>query len=199
MVDLLLEWLRGYKIDTKVLTAKVFLLYFNKIDKKLHDCNDIENDDSNYSDVIGDYKMLSRKTHFPKKISIENKIEETLNYGACQTPSKPAKFLFTRSDSESSLSSIADDDDNDWKVLATHCPSKHSVIGLVMVAGKLCLLSIKLRLNHPKHPDSDHKKENVDKSELYSAIHPMSSARCSAGAACFNNKLIVCGKCNLNK
>jgi len=195
LVDMLLEWLRGYKIDINVLTAKVFMLYLNTTDKKLHDCNDIEIDDSNYSDVVGDYKSLSRKTHFPRKVSDERKKEENTNLAPSQTPSKPSKFLFTRSDSESSLSSIADDDDNDWKVLATHCLSKHSVIGLVMIAGKLCLLSVKLRLNHPKHPETVNKKESVDNSDIYSPIPPMSSARCSAGAACLNQKLVVCGKC----
>ncbi|RWS27722.1 Influenza virus NS1A-binding-like protein [Leptotrombidium deliense] len=190
LFNLVLEWIRksfsaeNFNID--VITEKLHMLYISKIDKILRDCNDIEKGDTNYSDVIQDYKTLSRRLAAPKKNHTENGKEE-------HTPSKPRQFLFTRSDSDSSLSSLADDDENDWRVLATHSSSKHSIIGVVTIAGKLCHLSVKLRLNTPNKIRFESQIESVEKCDLYSSIPPMSCARCAVGTVQLQGQLLVCG------
>lgn len=54
--------------------------------------------------------------------------------------------LLTRSDSSSSLSSLPDEDEGDWKLLATDCLTKHTLVALAMAAGRLCMIHIRLRV-----------------------------------------------------
>ncbi|RWS14423.1 Influenza virus NS1A-binding-like protein, partial [Dinothrombium tinctorium] len=191
LFNMVVEWIRknfgNDNFNMDLITEKLHMLYLSKADKNLHDCNDIEIGDSNYTDVIKDYKTLSRRLSAPKKQAMENGKEESI------VASKSRQFLFTRSDSESSLSSLADDDESDWKVLGTHSPSQHMIIGLVMIAGKLSHLSVKLRLNTPNNSPFESRRESVEKCDLYSAISPMSSARCAVGTAQLKGKLLVCG------
>lgn len=86
------------------------MLYLNH-DRTLHDCNDIENGDLQDSEVIQDYKKLSRKVSVPNKQGQKKR--------SAQAPAKPRQFLYTKSDSSSSLSSLSDEDDRDWKVVVT--------------------------------------------------------------------------------
>lgn len=220
--DMVMEWIRGsfdreeLKVDN--LCEKMFMLYLNKADKCLHDCNEIENGANDDSDLIQDYKRVSRKLSFPAKSVLNN----TGNGSAGQTngsgesmamnartlhhpngkktksgvlPAKSNRFMFTRSDSESSLSSIADDDnENDWKVVAVCTSGKHSLIGLTLVSGKLYVLTVKLRVNSPVHSPTNTRHNSLEKPELYCLIPPMSCARCAVGTAELNGKLIVCGQ-----
>lgn len=215
LLGLVLEWIRkSFDMNgMDVLTEKIFLLYLDKSDKSLHDCTDIENGDTNCTAVIQDYKRASRKHSFPAKSNNSSVICPDQNGkhtdangsgGVAPIPPKPQKLLFTRSDSDSSLSSAADDDDNDWKVLGTHqtLDAKHSILGLVTIAGKVCLLNVKLRVNqfvNPEVPEKDDDEElNVIKQENVISLPTMSTARCAAGAASFQGKLFACGKCFLS-
>lgn len=214
LLAIVLDWIRksfDSSTNMETLTAKIFMLYYSKSDKTLHDCDDIQHGDSNYSDVIQDYKQMSRKLAHGKLPA--NGIENGKNGDQHTAPvglimegngisslPKP-KQLFTRSDSDSSLSSIVDDDETDWKVLATHqaLEAKNTIMGLVMVGGKLCVLTVKKRLHDPKRLCS----YEVDGATVEDSLIPqdnaitfptMSSARCAAGAACLMGKLFVCGK-----
>lgn len=86
------------------------MLYLNP-DRTLHDCSDIENGDLQDSEVIQDYKKLSRKVSVPG-VKARRKTSS-------QAPAKPRQFLYTKSDSSSSLSSLSDEDVKDWKVVVT--------------------------------------------------------------------------------
>ena len=110
--------------------------------------------------------------------------------------------MFTRSDSESSLSSAPEEDCEsiDWKVLATCRMGPHSLAGLVTVAGRLTLLSIRLVVplncngsvngsNGTVNGVGDSIQSNCE----YCLIPPMSSPRCAVGTAELGGKLFVCG------
>ncbi|KAI1289869.1 Influenza virus NS1A-binding -like protein [Halotydeus destructor] len=203
LLTFVVEWIRkSYDSNCSLenFTEKVFMLYLNKIDKRLHDCNDIQIGDFNCTTMVQDYKRMSRK------LSHGSKNGTVANNNGCHEPLemngtlKPRQMLFTRSDSESSLSSLADDDESDWKVLGTHqtFDSKHTIMGLVMIAGRLCVLTIKMRINDVSRSESTETENEVDdtlvnKQDDIVQVAPMTSARCAAGTACLQGKLFVCG------
>lgn len=91
---------KGTRLGRTLLPFKVHMLYLNR-DRTLHDCNDIESGDVRDSELVQDYKRLSKKlhqsngqSHTPngrsKRASLNNK------------PAKPKQFLYTRSDSSAS-------------------------------------------------------------------------------------------------
>jgi influenza virus NS1A-binding protein len=202
--NMVLDWIhRSFdreELNLLNISEKMFMLYFNKNDKILHDCNEIENGANDDSDIIQDYKRLSRRLSFPTKagtIEGQNGHHHNNNNatnGHKPTPSKSRQFLFTRSDSESSLSSLAEDDnENDWKVLATCVSGKHTLIGLVTVMGKLFVLTVNLRVNSPINSPNGSRHHSLEKTESYCLVPPMSSARCAVGTAELEGKLFVCG------
>lgn len=190
LFNMILHWIRNC-FDTEMLnfsniTEKRFMLYLNRNDKILHDCVDIENGQIEDTELVQDYKKLSRKLSLPQQ-------KATPTHDA-KAPSKPRQFLFTRSDSESSLSSLADDDDNDWKVLATCFTAKHVILGLVTISGKLSVVTVKLTVNSPSPSPSNSRNHSIEKLDGYCFLPPMSSARCAVGACDLDGKLLVCGK-----
>ena len=199
--NMVVEWIHvsfdREELNMANICEKMFMLYVNKSDKTLHDCNDIENGEHNDSELIQDYKRESRRLSFPAKttaIEGQNGQQKKTKKKSLSLPSKPRQFLFTRSDSESSLSSIADEDnENDWKVLSTCISGKHTLIGLIIASGKLFILTVKLRVNSPMNSPNNSRHHSLEKPELYCLISPMSSARCAVGTAEFNGKLFVCG------
>lgn len=232
---LIIDWIRK-EIDENRLTSdqlllKTYMLYLNSLDRSLHDCQDIETGDYNYSEVIHEYKSLSRKLSTTKRSTESvngnqahrvgkepdsngslNSSQSNLNSNSSSLnavhelikdnnskskklgqPTKPKQFLFTRSDSDSSLSSLADDDENDWKVLGIDGNgNKNSFNGLVMIAGKLYLLCVKLKIHSPHTTRSN----SLDKPEICSTIAPMNNSRCALGSACLDGKLICLGGYN---
>ena len=230
---LIIDWIRKEfdenRLTSDQLLLKAYMLYLNSLDRSLHDCLDIENGDHNYSEVIHEYKSLSRKLSTTKRStadvpgsteSVNGKIKEPDSNGSLSSsqtnlnsnssslnelikdgnkskkvgqPTKPKQFLFTRSDSDSSLSSLADDDESDWKVLGIETNgNKNNFNGLVMIAGKLYLLCVKLKIHSPHTTRSN----SLDKPEICSTIAPMNNPRCALGSACLNGSLVCLGGYN---
>jgi hypothetical protein len=207
--NMVVEWIRA-SFDRELLNAtniceKMFMLFVNKLDKRLHDCNEIESGTTDDSDLIQDYKRESRRLSFPAKEAAKgapngqnghHNHQKPCKSNGSALPAKSRQFMFTRSDSESSLSSLADDDnENDWKVLSVCVGGKHTLIGLIIVSGKLFVLTVKLRINSPMNSPNNSRHHSLEKPELYCLIPPMSSARCAVGTAMFAGKLFVCGMC----
>lgn len=188
MCDMVLDWVKRFTEDQngdiEDLTQKVHMLYLNP-DRTLHDCNDIENGDVQDSEVIQDYKKLS------KKVSNANK--KAKHKISAQAPAKPRQFLYTKSDSSSSLSSLSDEEDKDWKVVGTTANGENSMLGLVAVDGKLTVFSIVQRVHTPNDSPLSSRNASVEKISVYSVVPPMSSARCAVGTAESEGKLLVCG------
>ncbi|XP_015922988.2 influenza virus NS1A-binding protein homolog B isoform X2 [Parasteatoda tepidariorum] len=183
LCDMVLDWVKSQadnQITIDDLTQKVHMLYLNP-DRTLHDCSDIENGDVQDSEVIQDYKKLSRKVSVPKSGNPRSKRSN-------QTPAKPRQFLFTKSDSSSS-----DEEDNDWKVIVITANGENSMLGVVAAYGKLTVLSIVQRVHTPNNSPLSSRNASVEKISTYSTVPPMSSARCSVGTAEFDGKLLVCG------
>lgn len=189
MCDMVLDWVKTFTEDQNIsledLTQKVNMLYLNS-DRTLHDCSDIENGDVQDSEVIQDYKKLSRKVSVPGTDKARRK-------RSAQAPAKPRQFLYTKSDSSSSLSSLSDEEDTDWKVVVTTANGENSMLGLVAIDGKLIVFSIVQRVHTPNDSPLSSRNASVEKISAYSVVPPMSSARCAVGTAELQGKLVVCG------
>ena len=187
------------ELNVTNICEKKFMLYLNKSDKCFHDCNEIENGANDDSDLIQDYKRESRRLSFqPKPLAEGQNGHQPKKPLTTAIPSKSRQFMFTRSDSESSLSSLADDDnENDWKVLSVCVSGKHTLIGLIIVSGKLFVLTVKLRINSPTNSPHNSRHHSLEKPELYCLVSPMSSARCAVGTVECEGKLFVCGQYSL--
>ncbi|XP_022244488.1 influenza virus NS1A-binding protein homolog isoform X2 [Limulus polyphemus] len=185
LCEMVLDWIKKCfdenDLKTGLVYEKVHMLYLNE-DGTLHDCNDIENGDVQDSDIIQDYKKLSRRVSLPnRRLSAQN------------ISHKPRQFLYTKSDSSSSLSSLSDDEEYDWRVIATTSRGKNTILALVVVYGNLNLLSVNQRLNTPSSSPAVSRPESVEKTNIYSMIPPMSSGRCAVGTTELQGKLLVCG------
>ncbi|XP_076359904.1 influenza virus NS1A-binding protein homolog [Tachypleus tridentatus] len=186
LCEMVLDWIKKCfdEHDINAVTEKVHMLYLNP-DGTLHDCNDIKNGDSQDSDLIQDYKKLSRRIPVPCKTNKKSSPQSTSH--------KPRQFLYTRSNSTSSLSSLSDDEERDWRVVATTAAGKNTILALIVVCGKLRVLSVKQRLNTPSSSPAVSRPESVEKANTYTLIPPMTSGRCAVGTADLQGKLLVCG------
>ncbi|KAH7984438.1 hypothetical protein HPB52_020724 [Rhipicephalus sanguineus] len=160
---------------------QVHMLYLN-LDRTLHDCNDIEAGDAKDTELIQDYKRLSRRLSQPKG-------SKTKGRSGITTPAKPRQFLYTRSDSSGSSS---DEEDRDWKIIATTSTGAHSTMGLAVVSGTMIVLSVVQRLNGPAN-NGDSSPEVCSTTVGYTTLPPMMSSRCGMGTAEFQGRLLVCG------
>lgn len=194
LCNMILDWIKQIFDDVEVnfsisrLTEKVHMLYLN-LDHTLHDCDDIENGDVKDSELIQDYKKLSRK--------ITPTVHRSTSKKAIPIPAKPAEFLYTKDESYGSPDVETREEEKDWRVIATVLSGEHIITGLAVVAGKLIVLSAAQRLNalNATTPPTS-RSTSVEKPDMYTLIPPMASARCGGGTADLQGKLLVCGGYN---
>ncbi|CAN8020068.1 unnamed protein product [Ixodes persulcatus] len=194
LCHMVLDWMRasfdqeGVLMET--LTEKVHMLYLN-LDRTLHDCNDIETGDSKDTEMIQDYKRLSRRLSQPNGSKSKSKTKGRAGV-TVSNPAKPRQFLYTRSDSSGSSSS--DEEDRDWKIIATTSTGAHSTMGLAVVSGSMIVLSVVQRLNfNGAAATGDSSPEVCGGGVGYTTLPPMMSSRCGMGTVEFQGKLLVCG------
>ncbi|EEC17468.1 ns1 binding protein, putative, partial [Ixodes scapularis] len=172
------------------LALQVHMLYLN-LDRTLHDCNDIETGDSKDTEMIQDYKRLSRRLSQPNGSKSKSKTKGRAGV-TVSNPAKPRQFLYTRSDSSGSSSS--DEEDRDWKIIATTSTGAHSTMGLAVVSGSMIVLSVVQRLNfNGATATGDSSPEVCGGGVGYTTLPPMMSSRCGMGTVEFQGKLLVCG------
>lgn len=204
MFNEILDWIKksfeNETLDLTMCKEKLLMLYYNKTLNEIHDCTDIEPESPEESELIEDYKKLSKRLSNSGGSLTKDSLGDVFNINGNgvsnglhkvkpSMPSKPRQFLFARSDSESSLSSITDEDDaQDWKLLANCRIGKQNLVGLVTITGNLCFLTIKTRTS--AYSNNKDASDNGD----YCLIPPMSSPRCAVGTAELDGKLFVCGK-----
>ncbi|XP_018497156.1 influenza virus NS1A-binding protein [Galendromus occidentalis] len=195
LLEMVLDWLRATETTLEIdrLTEKVHLLYLNR-DRTLHDCNDIETGDVRDSELVQDYKRLSKKLH---QSNGQGHAKSKSKKGTANNkPAKPKQFLYTRSDS--SGSSDDEEFDRDFRIIATTSTSAHSTTGLAIVNGSIVLLSTVRRLNHgetppDQSPTSPNGQSNSPVLQQMSTLQAMPNPRCGLGVAELNGSLFVCG------
>ncbi|KAF2343233.1 hypothetical protein FHG87_026011, partial [Trinorchestia longiramus] len=109
LCTLVLEWIRRQMeeedITLEALKEKKHLLYLN-IDNSLHDCSDIRTGDAQDTEMVQDYKKISRKLS-KTNLKVSKKITMGLH------PTKPRMMLYSRS-----ISDEEDAQDAEWKLIA---------------------------------------------------------------------------------
>jgi len=183
-----IEWIKrqmeGENQSFEDLQEKKHLLYLN-LDNSLHDCSEIRTDDLKNTDMVQDYKKISRKLS-KSTMKVSKKISMTLQ------PSKPRMMLYSRS--------ISDEDelqDVEWKLVAHSQTSDKSYVAIVTLNGTVCVLSIVKVINPPSPTNIPihhiSRPVSVEKVDNYTLIAHMSTPKCAIGAGAFHGCLLVVG------
>ncbi|OQR71220.1 influenza virus NS1A-binding proteinA-like [Tropilaelaps mercedesae] len=182
LFKMLLDWLRvgcerDGSLDMDRLTEKVYMLYLNR-DRTLHDCADIESGDARDSELVRDYKRLTKRLHQTlggeRTSQTQGEVPTGRATGAAPAPNQngcqpnrsrgsmkmrngqattasnvPAKpKQFLYTRSDSSSSSDDEQCDSDFRIVATASTGLLSTMGLAIVQSQMVLLSVVRRLNN---------------------------------------------------
>lgn len=133
---LVLEWIKremtGEHIKLSTLAEKTFMLYI-ALDNSLQDCSSLPTGDISDTEIVQDYKKMSMKD----KPVVQKSKRKTLGQ-----PSKPRVLIYSREIGEE----LEDEMEPDWNIIASCCVREHTFLALVTLGGRLCTLSIQLRL-----------------------------------------------------
>ncbi|KAK4316829.1 hypothetical protein Pmani_012046 [Petrolisthes manimaculis] len=216
LCNLVLEWIQRQMMDQElnldVIKDKKHMLYLN-MDNSLHDCSDIKSGDLNDSDLVQDYKKMSRKLS-QTNIKVRRK-------STTPQPSKPRLMLFSRSISDKDDS----DTDTDWKLIAHSQVSESSWLAVVTLCGTVAVLSVQQKFggwgNNGTQKNSSSvvvgacvggmgvrggscsptslpspissRPGSVEKIDSYTLVPHMSSPKCATGTGNLGGRLLVCG------
>ncbi|XP_054274096.1 influenza virus NS1A-binding protein homolog isoform X2 [Macrosteles quadrilineatus] len=181
LCHLVLDWVKRSHDDENVntLTEKTHLLYL-ALDNTLQDCSELPSGDVSDTEIVQDYKKMSKKTNV-------NPATKNRRKGQIQ-PAKPRVLLYNRTDT------LDTDIEKEFTLIASKKVAEHSFLALVSVGNKLATLSVMLRLNQPSSPSPlPDTQTPVEKPDLYCGLANMVSVKCGAGCANLNNNLLVCG------
>ncbi|XP_073988784.1 influenza virus NS1A-binding protein homolog [Rhodnius prolixus] len=179
---LVLDWLKKVYDEQNFedFVAKKHLLYLDP-DKSLQDCSDIPCGDVSDTDIVQDYKKLSRSTNGVKK-------KQKHNGGS--------KLAYSRSHSDGN-----DDTDTscDGKVIACSKVTENTLLSLSCLGrGTLISTSIVIRYNPPNNEETTDDNLSVCKNNKngpiqYTGLANMASVKCAVGCGNLHDKLLVCG------
>ncbi|XP_076058163.1 influenza virus NS1A-binding protein-like [Oratosquilla oratoria] len=183
---LALDWIKKQLTEEDLLLEslkeKKHLLYLSS-DNSLHDCADIQNGDANDSEIVQDYKKLSRKMSQPN-IKVRRKSSAT-------HPVKPRMMLYSRSISDQEDA----ESDVDWKLITWAHVSESSVMAIVTLKGQVAVVSIHQRLHtsSPTPTPQPSRPCSMEKVDCYTVVPYMASPKCGTGTGNFNGVLLVSG------
>lgn len=111
-------------------------MLFLALDNSLQDVSDLIGEKAN-SDLVKDYK----------KLALKNPSSNPKTRRKCVSqPDRPRILLYSRDISDRTYDDVACGD-ADWNVIASTKLSDHTFVSLITLNGKLCRISIQLRLN----------------------------------------------------
>ncbi|KAL1115136.1 hypothetical protein AAG570_007167 [Ranatra chinensis] len=172
---LALDWLKRTFADSpsESATEKTHLLYL-AMDNSLQDCTELPAGDASDTEIVQDYKRMSKSTQQANKKKSGRK---------GQPAAKPRVIIYNRD----ILDSTEQEREGDWKLVASTKVRDHTFLGLATMQGRLGTLSVLLRLNAPVGQGDD------DCPLLYCGLANMEYFKCGAGCANLNDNLLVCG------
>jgi len=185
---LVLDWVKrmitNEDIQLDNLKEKKHMLYLSS-DNSLHDCLDIQNGDNNDSEMIQDYKKMSRKTS-------GNNLK-TRRISTATQPAKPRMMLYSRNISDKDDT----EQDSDWKVIAHTQIAESSMVAIITLKNEVAVLSIQHRKNSPLSSPTttprSSRPASVEKVDSYTVIPHMFNPKCASGTGNLNGRLLVCG------
>ncbi|XP_069678685.1 influenza virus NS1A-binding protein homolog A-like isoform X2 [Periplaneta americana] len=186
--QLVLEWIKRQSddddnVNMDQLTGKTHLLYL-AMDNSLQDCTDLPSGDISDTEIVQDYKKLSKKNLANSKGRRKGQLQ----------PAKPRVLFYSRDIGERT----EQEKEADWNLVAAAKVGEHTFMALVTINGRLATMSVMLRLNQPSSPSPiatpvASRPASEEKPDLYCVMANMSSVKCAAGCANLNNSLLVCG------
>lgn len=183
---LVLDWLKKQVIEEDfqldLLKEKKHMLYLN-MDNSLHDCTDIQSGELNDSDMVQDYKKMSRKLS-QTNIKIRRK-------STTPQPMKPRLMLYSRNISDKDDS----EQDDEWKLIAYTQVSDGAWVGVVTLKGSVAVMSLQQKMGNasPTSTPVSSRPSSVEKVDFYTVIPHMISPKCATGTGNLNGRLLVCG------
>lgn len=186
LCNLVLDWLKKQVIEEEfqldLLKEKKHMLYLN-MDNSLHDCSDIQSGDPNDSDMVQDYKKMSRKLS-QTNIKVRRK-------STTPQPVKPRLMLFSRSISDKDDS----EQDADWKLIAFSQVLDGAWVAVVTLKGSVAVLSLQQKMGNtsPTSTPVSSRPSSVEKVDFYTVIPHMASPKCATGTGNLGGRLLVCG------
>ncbi|XP_064119983.1 influenza virus NS1A-binding protein homolog B-like [Macrobrachium nipponense] len=186
LCNLVLEWLKKQVIEEdlqlELLKEKKHMLYLN-MDNSLHDCTDIQSGELNDSDIVQDYKKMSRKLS-QTNIKVRRK-------STTPQPVKPRLMLYSRSISDKDDS----EQDTEWKLIAYSQVADGAWVAVITLKGSVAVLSVQQKMGNasPTSTPMSSRPSSVEKVDFYTVIPHMASPKCATGTGNLNGRLLVCG------
>ncbi|XP_063218405.1 influenza virus NS1A-binding protein-like isoform X2 [Bacillus rossius redtenbacheri] len=185
--QLVLDWVRrqcdpeSFNVDS--ILEKTHLLYL-AMDNSLQDCSELPTGDLSDTEIVQDYKKMSKKTHNNHKGRRKTQLQ----------PAKPRVLMYSRDIGQRTES----EKESDWNLIVSAKVGDHTFMALVTLSGQLATMSVQLRLNRPSSPSPVSTPEasrpaSEEKPDLYCLLASMSSVKCSVGCANLDGALLVCG------
>ncbi|KAJ9576567.1 hypothetical protein L9F63_025538 [Diploptera punctata] len=185
--QLVLDWVRRQSEDDAInmdqLMEKTHLLYL-AMDNSLQDCTELPTGDVSDTEIVQDYKKLSKRNQANNKARRKAPIQ----------PAKPRVLIYSRDIGERT----EEEKETDWKMITAAKVGEHTFLALVTINGNIATMSVMLRLNQPSSPSpiatpETSRPASEEKPDLYCVMANMNSVKCAAGCANLNNSLLVCG------
>lgn len=156
------------------LVEKTHMLYL-ALDNSLQDCSELPNGDIGDTELVQDYKRLSRAT----AVAIGNKKKKKALAAA-----KPRIIMYSRN---ISCNSEELETENNGRIIAATELKDLMLLGLGFLSSRPVCLSVMLRLN------TNSGQNEITEPELYRELASMANVKCGAGCANLNGCLLVCG------
>ncbi|CAG9805179.1 unnamed protein product [Chironomus riparius] len=150
---LVLDWIKREISDHSASIASLSErshMLFLALDNSLQDVSDLIGEKAN-SDLVKDYKKLASKNPSSNPKTRRKCVSQ---------PDRPRILLYSRDISDRTYDEVACGD-ADWNVISSMKLSDHTFISLVTLNGKLCRISIQLRLNNITISTSETTSSNV--------------------------------------
>lgn len=183
LCQLALDWIKRVSAEPNNMDAfvqKTHLLYL-AMDNSLQDCSELPAGDASDTEIVQDYKKMSKSTSQPKKGK------------KGQPVAKPRVIIYNRDVPDSTEK----ERESDWKLIASIKVREHTFLGLVSMEGKLMTLSVLLRLNVPASTPSPKELTTPQEESVtpltYCGLANMTNSKCGAGCANLYDNLLVCG------
>ncbi|KAF6197726.1 hypothetical protein GE061_008692 [Apolygus lucorum] len=182
------DWLRKFDSPSiEDFTEKTHMLYL-ALDNSLQDCSQLPSGDAGDTELVQDYKRLSR--------SISTGSNNNKQQKKAKGVAKPRVIVYSRN-----IAEMTEEDPNaDDRMIASSVVSETTFLALVSIKSRLASMSVLLRLNPPSTQSATDESDNSvngDEGPLdtptYSELSSMSSVKCAAGCAALGNKILVCG------
>lgn len=187
LCSLVLDWIRKQMEEEELqldsMKEKKHMLYLN-IDNSLHDCSDIRSGDLHDSDIVQDYKKMSRKLS-QTNMKVRRK-------STTPQPVRPRLLLYSRSISDMDES----EQESDWKLIAYSQVSESSWVAVVALHGSVAVILVQQKVGGSSSPTStpvSSRPASVEKVDCYTIIPHMTSPKCATGTGNFNDQMLVCG------